>query len=325
MTSSVDDPPVFNFSTDAFAERERLSAWREVVCRTIISLDIEPRDAGRFRSNATVCQMPGLGVVFVDTVAMTMSHTRELIRDDNLSFMAAPTCRWLASQAGRDPVCMPGEGMLLNNAEVGSISLASDARFTSFSMPRAALAPLVSDLDAAIARPIRADNAAMKLLVSYLENARDAGALKTPQLKELAVTHVYDLVAMAIGATGDAAEIAQGRGVRAGRLRAAKAFIAQQLARQDLSAATVAAHLAVTPRYVHMLFETEHLSFSEFVIAERLARAHAMLTNSRFNDRAISTIAFEAGFNDLSHFNRSFRRHFGATPSQVRDQAGRTH
>jgi AraC-like DNA-binding protein len=324
MTSSVDDPPVFSFSTDAFAEHERLSAWREVVGRTIISLDIEPRNAGGFRSKATVCQMPGLGVVFVDSVAMHMTHPRELIKDDNLSFMAAPTCRWSASQAGRDPVCMPGEGMLMNNAEVGSISLASDARFTSFSMPRTALAPLISDLDAAIARPIRADNAAMKLLVSYLEDARDAGALKTPRLSELAVTHVYDLVAMAIGATGDAAEVAQGRGVRAGRLHAAKAFIARQLARQDLSAATVAAHLAVTPRYIHMLFENENLSFSEFVIAQRLRHAHSMLTNSLFNDRTISAVAFQAGFNDLSHFNRTFRRHFGATPSEVRGQAAAT-
>jgi AraC-like DNA-binding protein len=323
MASSVAHAPVFSFSTAAFAERDRLSAWREVVCRTIISVDIEPREVDGFRSNATVCQMPGLGVVFVDSVAMHMTHTRELIRDDNLSFMAAPTCHWLASQAGRDPICMPGQGMLMNNAEIGSITLASDTRFTSFSIPRAALAPLVSNLDAAIAQPIPSDNAALRLLVNYLDSARDCDALSTPELRELTVAHVYDLVAMAIGATRDAAEIAEGRGVRAGRLRAAKAFVRRELSCEDLSAATVAAHLGVTPRYVHMLFEAENLSFSEFVIAKRLALAHCMLVSPRFNDRAISAIAFEAGFNDLSHFNRTFRRHFHATPSEVRRQAGR--
>jgi AraC-like DNA-binding protein len=35
----------------------------------------------------------------------------------------------------------------------------------------------------------------------------------------------------------------------------------------------------------------------------------------------IADIAYEAGFSDLSHFNRSFRRHFGLTPSELRAQA----
>jgi AraC-like DNA-binding protein len=35
-------------------------------------------------------------------------------------------------------------------------------------------------------------------------------------------------------------------------------------------------------------------------------------------ERTISAIAFAAGFGDLSHFNRAFRRHFGKTPSDTR-------
>src|SRR5215211_1254719 len=72
-----------------------------------------------------------------------------------------------------------------------------------------------------------------------------------------------------------------------------------------------AAHLGVTPRYVHMLFATEAASFSEFVLAQRLVRAHQMLTDPRCIGRPISAIAFDAGFSDLSHFNRTFRRRFG--------------
>jgi AraC-like DNA-binding protein len=316
----AEEPTVFSFSTDAFPERDRLSSWREVVCRTVVSVDMEPLKAGAFYSKATVCQLPGLGAVFVDTVAMHMNHSRELIRGDDLSFVAAPSCQWSGSQAGRNPVCRPGDGMLMNNAEVGSITLASDARFTSFSMPVAAIAPLVSDLDGAIARPISADNPALKLLVAYLENARDVQALVTPQLQRLAVTHVYDLVAMTLGATRDAGEIAKGRGVRAARLREARAFILRNLARGDLTAADVAAHLGVTPRYTHMLFEDEKESFSEFLLRERLMRAHRTLIDQRLAGRPISAIAFDAGFSDLSYFNRTFRRRFGMTPSQARGE-----
>ncbi|MBR0695106.1 helix-turn-helix domain-containing protein [Bradyrhizobium lablabi] len=49
-----------------------------------------------------------------------------------------------------------------------------------------------------------------------------------------------------------------------------------------------------------------------------LARAHSILINPLHSRRAISAIAFELGFNDLSYFNRTFRRCYHATPSDVR-------
>jgi len=48
----------------------------------------------------------------------------------------------------------------------------------------------------------------------------------------------------------------------------------------------------------------------------RLRKAAELL--ARGGDRRISDIAFDCGFNDLSYFNRSFRRRFGLTPSAAR-------
>jgi len=39
---------------------------------------------------------------------------------------------------------------------------------------------------------------------------------------------------------------------------------------------------------------------------------------SEDHDRRISDIALEAGFSDLSHFNRLFHARFGETPTAVR-------
>ena len=46
-----------------------------------------------------------------------------------------------------------------------------------------------------------------------------------------------------------------------------------------------------------------------------------MLTYRRCLHLAIIDIAFAAGFGDVSHFNRMFRRRFGDTPSDVRAAA----
>ena len=66
------------------------------------------------------------------------------------------------------------------------------------------------------------------------------------------------------------------------------------------------------------LFEDESATFSQFLLGERLARVHRMLGDPLHLARPISAIAYDAGFGDLSHFNRAFRRRYGATPSEIR-------
>jgi len=56
----------------------------------------------------------------------------------------------------------------------------------------------------------------------------------------------------------------------------------------------------------------------QFMLRMRLHRAALRLRRSR---ETISTIAFDAGFNDLSTFNRRFRRLMGATPGDYRAKA----
>ena len=110
---------------------------------------------------------------------MRLSHTRDLVVDDDLSFMAAPTCNYTAVQLGRTANLEAGAGVLMTNAEIGSMQLAAASRFITFRVPRKPIEALLPDPDAAVARRIPADNAALKLLVSYLDNARDTRALTT--------------------------------------------------------------------------------------------------------------------------------------------------
>jgi transcriptional regulator GlxA family with amidase domain len=77
------------------------------------------------------------------------------------------------------------------------------------------------------------------------------------------------------------------------------------------------ARYSVTPRYVHKLFETEVATFAEHAVACRLEFAQWLLTDLRLARRSVTSIAFDAGFSDVSHFNRMFRRRYGATPTEV--------
>jgi AraC family transcriptional regulator len=57
----------------------------------------------------------------------------------------------------------------------------------------------------------------------------------------------------------------------------------------------------------------------QFVLRTRLHRAAVRLRRS---DESVSAIAFDAGFNDLSTFNRRFRRVIGVSPSAYRTGRG---
>jgi AraC-like DNA-binding protein len=314
---------VFRFSTADYPARERLGAWREIFGRTVVSLNIEPLAPEGFQSEATVCGLAGLGLLVGRTSAVHFSHTADLIRDDDLSFVVGLTERWNASQLGREAVLGTGDGVLMCHAEVGSVTLPIETRFKTFRVPVAAIEPLVPELHARIATPVPAQSTALRLLSSYLDVFGNVELAAAPDVGRAAVAHVYDLLALALDPTRDAAEVAKGRGLRAARLHAIKADIVDDLTRADLSVVTIAAKHHVTPRYVQMLFEDDGITFSEFVLARRLARVRTLLADPRHTGRAIGAIALDAGFGDLSHFNKMFRRRFGATPSDIRAAAQR--
>src|SRR5262249_37756430 len=133
----------------------------------------------------------------------------------------------------------------------------------------------------------------------------------------------HDLMALTLGASRDAAEVTGGGGLRAARLSAIKSDIVNSFSEPELSLTQIAARHRVTPRYVQALFELEGATFSSFVLELRLAYCPCMLRDPMRAAKSISCIVYEAGFGDLSHFNRAFRRRFGATPSDVRAEATR--
>jgi len=81
---------------------------------------------------------------------------------------------------------------------------------------------------------------------------------------------------------------------------------------------TIAARQKVSPRYVQRLFDESGSIFTEYVMEQRLERAHRLLGDPRLCDRTMTAIAFAAGFNDLSHFQRRFRRRYGTPPPAFR-------
>jgi AraC-like DNA-binding protein len=127
--------------------------------------------------------------------------------------------------------------------------------------------------------------------------------------------HLNDLAALGLGARGDTAVAAQRGGLRAVRLKAVLTILERRFTEPDFSAQKLAAAAGLSERYVNELMYEAGASFTVRLNELRLRKAAERLAHGQGR---ISDVAFDCEFNDLSYFNRCFRRRFGLTPSAVR-------
>jgi AraC-like DNA-binding protein len=158
-------------------------------------------------------------------------------------------------------------------------------------------------------------------LSDYLAGTFDVDFGGSDEVARLHQDFIIDLVALALGTEGDARALAEQRGAQAVRRAAVVQAIAASMADPALDATMVAARLGITVRYVHHLLQPTGRSFSEHLLDKRLARAAELLCETGQRHRRIADIAFEVGFKDLSYFDRTFRRRYGGTPTELRQAA----
>jgi AraC-like DNA-binding protein len=314
--------PVLRFCTDQFAARERAVGWREFVGRTFCRSDIEPLAPDEFAGTTIMRQLPGLGVISGNCSPLRYVQTRQLSDSDDVILTLASGA-WELGHGGATDACAAGDAVLTSAAGLGSYTLHAGGPHWGLRVPLALLSPYVASLEDTFGRRIPAQSPAMRLLRHHLRMVEQLDAPDMAEVRPMAAAHMRDLIAMAVGASRDGAEMAR-NGVRATRLRAIKADIRQNIAR-DVSVAVLARRHHVPVRSLQRLFEADGVTFTDFVLGERLTRAYRMLRDVALADRPISTVAFDCGFQNVSHFNRVFRLRFGASPTEVRAQARNAH
>jgi AraC-like DNA-binding protein len=311
-------PHIVEFSTDGIAERDRIAVWREYYGQVMMRVDLEPPPDMTFEARNRCLSLPGLQLMESSSSPVKVSRGGRYLADgnDDVVLAIAGSGSIVINSGGREQGLSAGQAVVLSGGEPASYHRVSTGQSFTLRVPRAVFESTVVSVEDALMRPIPDNCGALKLMEDYAGWLLHAGNVDK-QLLNLSVRHIQDLLALAIGPTADFADTARTRGLRAARLKLAKSYVASNSHRRDLSVTALAASLNVTPRYVQRLFETDGTTFSEFVLQQRLARAHRLLCEPQ-GAAAISAIAYDVGFGDLSYFNRRFRRQYGVTPREVR-------
>ena len=215
----------------------------------------------------TLRKLPELGLLSGTVQGVRHEHARRGSGDGDDDFSFHMNLNGLSFVAGPrgEATLRDGDAMLLSYSVSRSISRPGLVDHRVVRLPRAALSPLVRNIDNLVLCPIPRGTGMLNLLTNYVDAVFADPALALPEMRRLVVAHLCDLIAVTLGATHDAAAVAEGRGVRTARLRAIKHDIEVHLTSDELSLDAVAKRHRISDSYIRKLFESE----SNFILTVR--------------------------------------------------------
>jgi AraC-like DNA-binding protein len=307
------------FQKQGFQKHDGIEEFREIFGRKILGIEIDPLDGQLLEIDFTLRSLPGLAMATGSLSPVRNHHTTALIDNDDLVLAVVRRGVGELHQYGRATTVNEGEAVLTANGAVATFAGPVPTRMINFRLSRAFLAAHVADLDDRVARPIARENPVLQHLLRYASVFDAPNELGTAELRHMAAMHIHDIAALLLRGERGAGQNTEG--LRAARLHAIKRDILQRIGQRSLTISDITRSQNISESYIRQLLAAEGTTFTDFVLGERLARAHRLLMDPLNLNRNISVIAYEAGFGDLSYFNRAFRRRFGATPSEVREAA----
>jgi AraC-like DNA-binding protein len=303
-------------------DSKRFMLWRDWYEARCGSRDFARPTDRRFRARFEFAQFGAVGLGAFEGTINQAGRTPHDVRVDGREayfFLINTGSDLVVRQHDRETRIAPGDVALISYSETGSFRGGSENSWISMTVSQKALRDLVSNVDDLLARPLDQESEALKHLRRYI------GILLGPDgvdgdatLTEHVGKSLLELMALSLGAGRDMAETGGMRSLRAARTREIVAEIKSGFSDPSFSLTRATAKLRLSERYIQDLLAETGASFTERVMEARLQSAKATL-ESRLHDRlAISEIAYACGFNEVSYFNRCFRRRFATSPGEVR-------
>lgn len=329
VASTVDGPrggsgkPAW-FRTDDYREADRLPLAEAAIAGTVGRFRLVPPPVGLLEASLLTFTHGSVGAMTCFSNAVALDRSGEAIAPgdhDHLLLLRPVSGRVAVTQQGRAVAVDRGDAMLVSLSHPVRLEAVGTGRLDLLRFPRVALGASSTDIETLLLRSVAKDATVLQLL-SYYAGAlmQQLIPLRTQAQERTIVLHILDILGLLFQTDrpGGTAALPADRGMAGRRLAAIKADIDAHLHQPDLALEAVAARQQISARYIQKLLRLEGTSFSAYVLERRLEEARRRLRARDAAARTISSIAYEAGFSDLSYFNRRFRDKFGMSPSRCR-------
>jgi len=309
-------------ATEAITPGERVEWWRDRVLELFGSdYRIEPLGAEPFSISVEMEPAEPLLFVKIRGSAHRARGVSDPSSDPRLLVHLQVKGHCTVHAEGRETLLGPGTLSLFPVRESTSLQFHDTYDQIAAVLPVAMIERMVPQWSRHVAKPIATDCGTAAVLADHLRSlSRHPEALaqgRSGPLVHLTVGMVGALLQEISGAeTGDSSA------ARAFQRERVKQFARNHLANPALDCQFISRGVGLSTRYIHQLFQDEALSLMQWVLHERLDRCYGELRRGLDPRRTLCDLAYRWGFNDQAHFTHCFRRQFGLSPSELRQNRG---
>jgi AraC-like DNA-binding protein len=302
-------------------QRDPIREWREQYARCCLRVDFEPLPGTTFHASAKPI-FPELGIIRTASSPGFVFRDEDLLRDGNNSFelIVAQSQKLNIAHQGREIRLGPGDATIMQASATGRVGSRERFGFLEALVSSAEWDIRGCRADDVLMQHIGSNSDVLKLLRGYIRSLERSALATSVEGREIARRHMLDLIAIAATPHESVGESSLSA-VAAAHTHAIFDQLASHFLDPELSLSEVAQSLQISPRYVQRLLEASGTSFTAHVTELRLKHAFMLLTAHDKSDVRVCGVALQAGFSDISHFNRLFRSRFGDTPKGVRAHA----
>lgn|GEM_PF-984759 len=272
-----------------------------------------PMKSGHMRSRA-------LGRCSIHEISVPLAHRAARIEEDaTVIFANIQLDNEGARFCGRREFALkPGGLALYACSDLYHLDFDGASNFLTIGVPAAELARQMPSLADHLEGPLDYDPVLIKLLATTTASLVAASLSPNQVVNDALDTALMNMLVAALKSGENRTGNHGGFGAHA-TLQRIRVHVCDNLDDPDLGPAKVADAMGITVGYLHKIFLASGTTLMKYVLSERLERCRTDIAQLE-KSRSLSQIAYSWGFNDASHFSRSFRNRFGISPTEYRRQ-----
>ncbi len=309
------------YSTNDLPVNERREWLHDVICREYADVEIKPPANGNLFNEMVIYPWNDLRLSSIrsnEIILKRKFHEPNVYSQDAYFAVVLLSGNYHLQQNGKEVFLQPGDISLYDATLAHQISCSKRFSKLIISIPRSILRDRIAGVEHCTAIRIPGSSGVGAIASNFIRSAlSQTHQLTVPEFSALS-EYSLDLLTLALSSVRpEKFNLSKSRLLTLNRV---KAYIKMHLSESDLNPNKVANGVGLSSRYINTLFKEEETSLMRYILKRRLKKCRNNLVDPFHIGDRISDIAFQWGFNDLSHFSRTFKQQYDYSPKDYRQK-----
>ena len=304
-----------HYTTANLERNERYAFWHEVVCKQFVTADSVKKCKGSFNAELTCNRLGRMQVSRFEAPSHQWKRSQKHIRTDNQDVYLLGVFRdgyGMLEQNGQTAVQRKGSIVLYDTALPFTFDLSASVNILT--LPRGMLDSRSPHARLLMAKTLECDPGLAPMLCEMIDSLLELNVETRgfSMVRERLANSLLDII-LAIFDLNTVSLSADN--VANPNLQRMMAYARANLGNPELSPADIAKFGSVSTRTMNRLFGKLGTTPMRWVLQERVGLAEKYLREG--SAKTVTEATFMVGFNDISHFSRSFKHLLGYSPERI--------